>query len=101
MTQIPYTRKLYTPTVEEVLKASTGRTPPLSDAHFYRWLVAHEEEIRADERGRIEAAVQRVRDLHARDENIPSICRECEDGVGYMGNVDWPCPTIKALDGVA
>ena len=37
----------YTPTTEEVLKASTGRTRPLFDAHFYRWLVAHEEQIRS------------------------------------------------------
>ena len=47
----------YTPTTEEVLEAATGRTRPVFDAQFYRWLVAHEAEVRADER---EQAAQRI-----------------------------------------
>ena len=55
----------------------------------------------------LEATVQRVRDLHAKDPDVHvdtihrgltpvygDGCSEC----GYMGG-PWPCPTICALDG--
>lgn len=43
---------LYTPTIEEVFAASTGRSRPIFDAQFYRWLTAHEAEVRSDEKGK-------------------------------------------------
>jgi len=38
-----------------------------------------------------EAAIQRVRELHAPYWDVTEMCRECSD--------DWPCGTIRALDG--
>lgn len=55
--------------------------------------------------GDLEAAIQRVRDLHVAVEIEPSdtICKECSFRLPngrYFGKiVECPCPTIKALEG--
>lgn len=61
-----------------------------------------------DRNTRAEARIKAVRELHApsdhgmrdRDGNPRFSCEECrEPQDGY--NVEWPCPTIRALDGTA
>lgn len=46
-------------------------------------------------------AIGRVRALHVRVDLAPdaltTVCAHCCDS--YGGVVDWPCPTIRALDG--
>lgn len=46
-------------------------------------------------------AISRVRALHARVDLAPdgrtTVCGQCHDDDGMF--VDWPCPTIQALDG--
>lgn len=46
-------------------------------------------------------AIERVRQLHQPIENgeWEPHCSHCREGVGYVDFVDYPCPTIKALDG--
>lgn len=41
-------------------------------------------------------AVQRVRELH---KNKNGLCIACDDTYESSGLKDYPCPTIKALDG--
>jgi hypothetical protein len=47
------------------------------------------------------AQVERVRELHSKTEN--GKCHHCIDDYNFMDSkLDWedyPCPTIKALDG--
>lgn len=38
-----------------------------------------------------EAAIERVRELHTPYFDVTEMCRECSD--------DWPCDTIRALEG--
>lgn len=53
-----------------------------------------------------ESALARVRELHAPVEVEPSdtICAACSHQIGsgsrirWMPTVEWPCPTIRALD---
>lgn len=53
----------------------------------------------------LEAAIQRVRDLHVAVEIEPSdtICKECSYRLPtgrYFGKiVEYPCPTIQSLEG--
>lgn len=51
---------------------------------------------------RMQAGIARLRLLHAPDgpENCYPSCRECTHGCG-VGDVDWPCETLRALDAVA
>jgi len=45
-----------------------------------------------------EEAIQRVRDLHIKDfDGKDNFCSFCQFDNPDSGN--WPCPTIKALDG--
>ena len=48
----------------------------------------------------LRAAVERVRGLHApsRPTDLYPSCVECTHGCG-TGDVDYPCPTLRALDG--
>jgi len=48
-------------------------------------------------------AIERVRELHFADPEIPGECKYCSDlvdpdftGLDWIG---WPCATIQALDG--
>ena len=44
----------------------------------------------------LKSAIQRVRELH---KNKNGLCNACEDTYESSGLKDYPCPTIKALDG--
>lgn len=61
--------------------------------------------IYEDKLAAAEQAIQRVRKLHKRDEewhqNGRDLCSECRaaDEFGRVVQAEYPCPTIKALDG--
>jgi len=47
-------------------------------------------------------AIKRVRELHQPDTDYPDECKHCTTLRGVIGLTNWvqyPCPTIEALDG--
>lgn len=71
------------------------------------WDIVHERLMALrPERDEARAQAERVRELHRPVEIEPSdtICAECSNRMPngrYMPTVEWPCPTIRALDGEA
>ena len=72
----------------------------LCDAAGRLWNRARAAESRADA---AEAAIARVRELHQpRPDDYPGAVRYCSDCLrADEGNpdIEWPCATIRALDG--
>lgn len=69
-----------------------------------RPLLGRPEDLAAENREirRLREQRQAVLDLHAPDDPArpyPS-CQECTHGCG-VGDVDWPCATVKALGAAA
>jgi hypothetical protein len=69
--------------LDDVAKVLTARRA--------EWMAEHEQ---------AEAAIARIRALHAPFNNYGrTCCYVCLDGGTCEDYVDWPCPTIRALDG--
>lgn len=43
--------------------------------------------------------VKRIRELHKPDEEYSNECHHCTELLRRTGYVEYPCPTIQALDG--